>query len=60
MNEKVDKAIGKVDEAARKYGKIFGMHAGDVLMEKWIGRGMTLLMNSLDINMLFSEMMAIS
>ena len=56
MNDKVQKAIGMVADAAEKNGKIFGMHAGDALLEKWVPRNMTLVMNLLDIGFLLSGM----
>lgn len=45
-------AIGKVADAAEKHGKIFGMHAGKPLLEKWAGRNLRFVMYSLDINVL--------
>ncbi len=56
LNEKVQKAIGMVADAAEKHGKIFGMHAGNALLEKWIPRNMTLVMSLLDIGFLLSGM----
>lgn len=41
-------AIEQVGKATLAAGKIFGMHAGTALLERWIGQGMTLLMNDLD------------
>jgi 2-keto-3-deoxy-L-rhamnonate aldolase RhmA len=60
MNPKVQEAIGKVADAASKWGKIFGMHAGDALLDKWIPKGLTLVMSSLDISVLASGFNRIS
>jgi 2-keto-3-deoxy-L-rhamnonate aldolase RhmA len=46
---KMDKAIAKVAAAAKKYGKIFGMHAGEPLIRKWISSGLTMRMSLTDI-----------
>jgi len=46
----IHRAIGYVASAAQVNGKIFGMHAGMDLLRRWIPRGMRLIMNSLDIN----------
>jgi 2-keto-3-deoxy-L-rhamnonate aldolase RhmA len=53
---KMDEAIGKVAAAAKKHGKVFGMHAGDALLRKWIPKGLTLRMSLMDINMLLKAM----
>ncbi|MHB9030826.1 MAG: HpcH/HpaI aldolase family protein [Candidatus Latescibacterota bacterium] len=53
------KAIGKVAEAARKNGKVFGIHGGEPLLEEWMPHGLRLVMNSLDVNMLASGMQGI-
>jgi 2-keto-3-deoxy-L-rhamnonate aldolase RhmA len=55
----VNEAVGKVARAAAANEKIFGMHAGDALLEKWIPHGLSLIMNLLDINILASGMAAI-
>lgn len=60
MGDALEKAIGKVAEAAKKHGKIFGLHAPDGLLERWIPRGCTLVMNSLDIGILAAGMKAIA
>jgi len=52
MGAALDKAIGKVAAAAKKHGKIFGLHAPDGLLERWIPRGCTLVMSNVDINIL--------
>ena len=56
----VGEAIAKVAEAARKHKKIFGMHSGDALLEKWIPEGLTLIMNKLDIDILIAGMRSIA
>ncbi len=60
MGDVLDKAVGKVIEAAKKNGKVFGMHAPDALMERWIPKGQNLIMSNLDISMLAAAMKAIS
>ena len=60
MGDTVDKAIGKVAAAAKKHGKIFGLHAPDGLLERWIPRGCTLVMSNLDISILAAGMKAIA
>ena len=56
----LEEAIGKVAEAARAHGKIFGMHAPEAMLDPWIPRGLTLLMSSLDTAMLQLGMKAIA
>ncbi len=56
----LDAAIGKVAGAARKHGKIFGMHAPEALLDRWIPRGCNLIMSNLDANILLAGMKAIS
>jgi 2-keto-3-deoxy-L-rhamnonate aldolase RhmA len=58
--ETVGKAIGKVAEACRKHGRIFGMHGSDALLERWIPEGMTLVMSGLDIGLLASGLKSIA
>jgi 2-keto-3-deoxy-L-rhamnonate aldolase RhmA len=60
MGDALEKAIGKVAEAAKKHGKIFGLHAPDGLLERWIPRGCTLVMSNLDISILGAGMKAIA
>ena len=55
-NPKMDEAIGKVAAAAKKHGKVFGMHAGEALLRKWIPKGLNLRMSLMDINMLLKAM----
>jgi 4-hydroxy-2-oxoheptanedioate aldolase len=56
---KQNQAIEKVVAAAKKHGKIFGMHAGIGLLEKWIPSGMELIMCSMDVDMLLNSMKGI-
>jgi 4-hydroxy-2-oxoheptanedioate aldolase len=60
MGDALDQAIGKVAEAAAKHGKLFGMHAPDPLLERWLPRGLTLVMSNLDTSVLLSGLKAIS
>jgi 4-hydroxy-2-oxoheptanedioate aldolase len=60
MGDQLEKAIGRVAEATKKHGKIFGLHGPDALLERWIPRGCTLVMSSLDISILAAGMKAIS
>lgn len=57
---KMDEAIQKVADAAKKHGKIFGFHAGEELTRKWIPAGLTLRMSLMDINLLLKGMSAIT
>jgi 2-keto-3-deoxy-L-rhamnonate aldolase RhmA len=59
MGAKLDAAIAKVAAAAKKHGKVLGMHGSDGLLDRWMPRGLTLVMNNLDINMLVNGMKAI-
>jgi 2-keto-3-deoxy-L-rhamnonate aldolase RhmA len=59
MGDTLDRAIGKVAEAAKKHGKIFGMHAPDGLLDRWVPKGLTLVMSSLDTNILSAGLKAI-
>jgi 2-keto-3-deoxy-L-rhamnonate aldolase RhmA len=52
LGDTMEKAIGKVAAAAKKHGKIFGMHGPDPLTERWLPRGLTLVMSNLDTNVL--------
>ena len=47
-----DAAIERVAEAARRNGKIFGMHAPEKTLAKWAPRGLRLVMHSLDLTIL--------
>ena len=55
----LEEAIGKVAAAARKSGKVFGMHGPDALTQRWISDGLSLIMSSLDIAILTSGMKGI-
>lgn len=59
LGETLDKAIGNVAEAAKKHDKIFGMHAPDALLERWLSRGLNLVMSNLDTNILAAGLKAI-
>ncbi len=50
LGDTLDKAIGKVAAAAKKHGKIFGMHGPDPLTDRWLPRGLNLVMSNVDIN----------
>ncbi len=60
MGDTVGNAIGKVCEAVKRHGKIFGLHGPDALLERWIPRGCTLIMNNLDISILAAGMKSIA
>lgn len=60
LGEVVDKAIGKVARAAADHGKIFGLHAPDALLDRWIPQGCRLIMSNLDVNILVAGMKAIA
>jgi 4-hydroxy-2-oxoheptanedioate aldolase len=49
-----DKAIQKIADAAKKHGKIFGMHAGTAFLKRWVSQNMTLVINSMDMDVLSS------
>jgi 4-hydroxy-2-oxoheptanedioate aldolase len=60
LGDTMEKAIGKVAEAAKKHGKIFGMHGSDELTQRWLSRGLTLVMSNQDTALLTAGMKAIS
>ncbi|HET6488752.1 MAG TPA: aldolase/citrate lyase family protein [Syntrophales bacterium] len=60
LGDQLEKAIGRVAEAAKKHGKIFGLHGPDALLERWIPRGCSLIMSSLDISILSAGLKAIA
>jgi 4-hydroxy-2-oxoheptanedioate aldolase len=60
QNPEVLAAIDKVVEAAGRHDKIFGMHGPDALMERYLPRGLRLIMSKLDINMLLGAMREIA
>jgi len=59
LGDTLDKAIGQVAVAAKKHGKIFGMHSPDPLTERWLPKGLTLVMSNLDTNILAAGLKAI-
>jgi 2-keto-3-deoxy-L-rhamnonate aldolase RhmA len=59
LGETLDKAIGKVAAAAKKHGKVFGMHGPDPLTDRWLSKGLTLVMSNLDTNVLTAGLKAI-
>ncbi|MBN2553077.1 MAG: hypothetical protein JXB06_09920 [Spirochaetales bacterium] len=59
-NPRLLQAIDAVAEAADRSGKIFGMHGPEELMERYLSRGLRLVMSGLDINMLLSGMQKIA
>jgi len=59
LGDTVDKAIGKVAAAAKKHSKIFGMHGPDPLAERWLPKGLNLVMSSLDANILSAGLKAL-
>ena len=59
MGDEVSRAIEKIADAAGRHDKIFGLHSGDALLERWIPKGLRLIMSSLDINMLATGMESI-
>jgi 2-keto-3-deoxy-L-rhamnonate aldolase RhmA len=56
QNPEVLAAIDRVARAAERHGRIFGMHGPDALMERYLDRGLRLIMSGLDINMLLAAM----
>ncbi|MDC7235412.1 MAG: aldolase/citrate lyase family protein [Spirochaetales bacterium] len=49
----VGDAIGQVADAAEKNDKIFAMHAGGELMDRWITGNMGMVMSNMDIHILY-------
>lgn len=60
LGPKLTEAISRVAEAAKAHGKIFGMHAPDALLERWIPQGLKLVMSGLDTNILLAGMKGIA
>jgi 4-hydroxy-2-oxoheptanedioate aldolase len=60
MHTAVTAAIGKVADAARAHGKIFGMHGPDALTQLFVPQGLRLLMSGLDHGMLLAAMKAVA
>jgi 2-keto-3-deoxy-L-rhamnonate aldolase RhmA len=56
----MDEAILKVAEAAQRHNKIFGFHAGEDLMRKWMNHDLTLRMSLMDIGILSQGFKAIT
>jgi 2-keto-3-deoxy-L-rhamnonate aldolase RhmA len=56
QNPAVLAAIDKVAEEASRQGKIFGMHGPDALMERYLPKGLRLIMSKLDSGMLLAAM----
>ena len=59
LGDALDKAIGKVAAAAKKHNKIFGMHGPDSLLDRWVPKGLTLVMSNLDTSVLANGLKAI-
>ncbi|HPZ15336.1 MAG TPA: aldolase/citrate lyase family protein [Sphaerochaeta sp.] len=57
---KMEEAITLVCEAAKRHNKVFGMHSGAALLHSWIPRGCQLRMSSMDIELLYEGMRAIT
>jgi 2-keto-3-deoxy-L-rhamnonate aldolase RhmA len=60
MGPTVNEAIGRVAAAAKRQGKVFGIHGPDELLARWIPEGCNLVMSNLDANILLAGMKAIS
>ena len=60
MSDLLQQAIGKVADAAQKHGKVFAIHSGDALLDIWESRGMQMVMNKLEINILSAGFSAIA
>ena len=52
MGDVLHQAIGKVAAAAKANNKVFGLHAPDALLERWIPEGCNLIMSGLDSGIL--------
>jgi 2-keto-3-deoxy-L-rhamnonate aldolase RhmA len=52
-------AVGQIAGAAAQHRKVFGMHAGEPLLRRWIPGGMRFIMNDLDIGILHAGMQTI-
>ncbi|UCF99474.1 MAG: hypothetical protein JSV89_08025 [Spirochaetaceae bacterium] len=59
-NPKLLEAIDAVVVATAQENKIFGMHGPDALMERYLSRGLRLIMSKLDINILLGGMKEIA
>lgn len=47
-----EKAMQSIADAARKHDRIFGMHAGTDLLQRWAPQGMTLFLNAMEMQVL--------
>lgn len=56
----VHEAIQRVADAARDNNKVFGLHAPDALLERWIPNGCNLIMSGLDIGIVSAGLKAIA
>ena len=59
-SDTVQNAIMKVAEACKNNGKIFGIHGGIGLLEKWLPYGLQFIMNSTDFDMIVKGMKEVS
>ncbi|MEW6264488.1 MAG: aldolase/citrate lyase family protein [Thermodesulfobacteriota bacterium] len=59
LSDIVAEAVAKVAAAAQKHGKVFGMHGPDGLTERWLSRGLTLVMCNQDAGILTAGLKAI-
>ncbi len=48
----VSAAIKKVEDAAKKYGKKFSMHAGEGVLKNWVNDAMQIVMTDIEINIM--------
>jgi 4-hydroxy-2-oxoheptanedioate aldolase len=60
LGDTLHEAIGKVAAAAKANKKIFGLHAPDALLERWIPEGCNMVMSGLDAGILTSGFAAIA
>ncbi len=60
LGDTVDAAISKVAEAAKKNGKVFGLHAPDALLDRWIPKGCNMIMSGLDSGIIANGLKAIA
>jgi 2-keto-3-deoxy-L-rhamnonate aldolase RhmA len=56
----IAEAVGKVASAARKHTKIFGLHAPDAMIERWLSEGLSLVMSSLDLSFIGAALKSIA
>jgi 2-keto-3-deoxy-L-rhamnonate aldolase RhmA len=60
LGDTVDSAIAKVADAASKNGKVFGLHAPDALLDRWIPKGCNMIMSGLDSGIVANGLKAIA